>query len=125
MNENNEESNGYQNDFFIMLAERLTIEGFYILNTLVNQHDEGYTLTNKEKIRSIVNQIYDKKENIPVEEQEQFIRTRNSMDIQMARLESAGLVDFTIVGKTKMYGITELGNHILGLNYARMAGDSK
>lgn len=64
---------------------------------------------NKERIKELTNNHF----LLIRKDQELLIRSRHTLDLLVARLEGAGLVDVDGVGRAKMYKLSELGKELI------------
>jgi DNA-binding transcriptional ArsR family regulator len=86
-----------------ILSDRLKDDGLYFLAVLDRLHSPIL----KEQLRDAVNEHYEAKRG------KKLINSRYTLDIWTARLEGAGLVDVTEVGRARLYSLTNLGRYVI------------
>lgn len=92
------------------LKERLTLESDFILRTLYKESKP----INKLKIATMTNELFSQQaEQYGKKKDTDLIDTRYLLDVSMSRLDAAGLVNIDVVGRVRMYEISDLGIELL------------
>lgn len=96
-----------------------------ILQNLLEQLGDGVwglailkregTPINKEKFRDLINDYYQENR----ETDEKLIKSRHTLDIFAARLEGAGLVRVSELGRAKVYTLSQLGEELIKFRETR------
>lgn len=80
-------------------------DGLWVLATLMKA---GRPI-NKERLKELTNDHFSLKKH----DGELPIRSRHTLDQIAARLEGAGLVDVQVIGRTRMFQLSELGYEVI------------
>ncbi len=107
------------NDYNMFLKEVKDLNREEILSTLLEHLQDGIwgiailkregVAINKEKLKDMVNEYYKEKNNVDIN----LINSRHSLDIFAARLEGAGLVNVSEVGRARVYTLSKLGQELI------------
>lgn len=93
-------------NIYDILVDNLSTESRWFLFAL----SKASTSLNKESLRDLANEQH---KLATQGKTNNLIASRHSLDIHTARLEGAGLVEVTEIGRIRMYSITELGKELL------------
>jgi len=99
------------NQVMDILKKNLSDESKWILSALITSTNP----TSKEKLWKLTNTLYIEK-GISKDPKAKIISSRYVLDIHTARLEGAGLVEVTALGRIRVYSVSEFGkmfiNHL-------------
>lgn len=100
----------HEKDFLEILENNLSEESTWFLVILF----EAGKPINKALLNDMANEAYAERQSKKGQSTtEILIPSRHLLDIHTARLEGAGLVEVEVLGRIRMYSITELGKKLL------------
>ncbi|MGE7921206.1 hypothetical protein ACQKM9_20030 [Viridibacillus sp. NPDC093762] len=91
-----------------ILKKNLSDESKWILSALITSTNP----TSKEKLWELTNTLYIEK-GISNDPTAKIISSRYVLDIHTARLEGAGLVEVTALGRIRVYSVSEFGRMLI------------